>query len=150
RFESATVPSDRLLFLNALGAFHDPALRERALDYCLHAPLRPQETTTIPTAMAENPLDGVGRAPGRVYSDTVARWALDHFDALAARMPPNFSARILGLEAGCSTDRLTAIRDFLQQPAYAMIGGRESLRRLSDATRECAGLHDRESGRVEE
>jgi alanyl aminopeptidase len=150
RFETTTVPIERTLYLTGLGVFRDPALRAAALDYALTAPLRPQEVLMIPGAMATNSLGGEGgRGGGAQYPDEVAHWVLDHFAALTARMPPNFSARLIGLAGGCSEERLTMLRKFFDDPAHHVPGGDNSMRRLADAIEECASLHDRESGRVE-
>src|SRR5262249_43674307 len=39
RFEEATDPTERTMFLQALGAFRDPKLRAEALDYAVTGPL---------------------------------------------------------------------------------------------------------------
>ena len=43
RFETATVPPMRRRYLSALGAFDDPVLEARALDYSLTDAVRPTE-----------------------------------------------------------------------------------------------------------
>jgi alanyl aminopeptidase len=150
RFEATNVPIERSLYLSGLGHFEDPALRKAALDYALTGPLRPQETLMIPNAMAVNGLGGDGgRGSGLAYPDDVTHWMFDHFADLRAKMPPNFSSRIMGLGGGCSSDRITALKAYFREPAHKVMGGDNTLRRLGDAIEECASLHDRESSRVE-
>ncbi|HEY6866660.1 MAG TPA: ERAP1-like C-terminal domain-containing protein, partial [Candidatus Eisenbacteria bacterium] len=149
RFETTTVPNERPMYLAGMGAFRDPALRQAALDYALNGPLRPQETLMIPAAMGSSLAGFEGRGGGGEYPDEVVTWVLGHFDELAARMPPNFSARILGLTGGCSEERLSTLRAYFEDPSHRMLGGEASLRRLAEAIQECASLHARESDRVE-
>jgi alanyl aminopeptidase len=149
-FESATVPSDRGLYLAGLGCFRDPALRAAALDYCLHGPLRPQEAQVIPASMSETGLLlANARGNGGEFPDDVMQWTLDHWDALAAKMPPNFASRNLRLTSGCSKERLATVEQFFSDPKHDQVGVQATLHRLADAMEECAGLHDREAERVE-
>src|SRR5262245_57348383 len=48
RFEGASEPGVRDLFLDALGAFRDPAIIREAYAYSLTGPLRPPEMFSIP------------------------------------------------------------------------------------------------------
>jgi alanyl aminopeptidase len=150
KFETASIPGDRALYLACLGSFRAPELRAAALEYCLNGPLRPQETPVIPSAMSETGLSlPSGRGGGGEYSDEMMHWTLDHWDALAARMPPNFASRNLRTTAGCSKEREQALQQFFADPKRNAPGITASLRRLSDAMEECAGLHEREAARVE-
>ena len=148
RFENTKVPIERTIYLNGLGAFRDPALRSAALEYALNGPLRPQETLMIPGATAINALSGEGR-DADLYSDEIVQWMFEHFDQLREKLPPNFAARIVGLGTGCSQERLDALEKFFADPKHKVLGGEASLDRMQDALRECAGVHDRESQRVE-
>ena len=150
RFESTTIPNERILYLAGLASFRDPALRQDALAYALSGPLRPQEGLVIPANMSLNGLtvEG-GRSGSTLYSDDIADWMMDHYSALAARMPPNFSARVFALGAGCSGDRLERMKAWIADPAHKVVGGEYSFRRLRDAMLECSTLHERESARVE-
>ncbi len=148
RFEATKVPIERTLYLSGLGSFQDPALRRVALEYALNGPLRPQETLVIPAATALNSLGGEGRTAD-IYPDETVQWTFDHFGALREKLPPNFAARIVGLGTGCSQERLAALRKFFSDPAHKVLGGEASLKRMEDALRECASVHERESERVE-
>jgi alanyl aminopeptidase len=150
RFESASVPSDRALYLACLGSFRSPELQAAALDYCLNGPLRPQEGLVIPAAMSETGLLlANGRAGGGEFSEQTMKWTLDHWDALIARMPPNFAARALRSTGGCTKDRAAALQQFFADPKHDSPGIAASLRRLEDSMEECSSLHDREAERVE-
>ncbi len=148
RFETTKVPIERTLYLNGLAAFRDPALRRAALDYALNGPLRPQETLVIPGGTALNSLGGEGRTSD-MYPDEIVQWTFDHFDELREKLPPNFAARIVGLGSGCSNERLATLQKFFSDPKHKVLGGEATLKRMEDALRECAGVHDRESERVE-
>ncbi|MGH7742478.1 MAG: ERAP1-like C-terminal domain-containing protein, partial [Candidatus Eiseniibacteriota bacterium] len=149
RFETASIPSDRLLYLACLGSFRDPMLRAAALDYCLNGPLRPQETQVIPAAMCENGLTlPSGRGAGGEFPDEMVHWTMDHWDALTAKMPPNFASRNLRMTGGCDKDRIPTLQQFFADPKRDAPGIAPSLRRLSDAMIECSNLHEREAERV--
>jgi len=150
RFETASLPSDRALYLVGIGSFRDPALRASALEYTLKGPLRPQETQVIPGAMSLNGLGlGNGRGGGGDYPDDVMQWTLDHWDELVARMPPNFASRNMRMTGGCSQERQAQLKQFFSDPKRSGPGIQPTLRRMSDAMRECSSLHDREAERVE-
>ena len=150
RFETATVPGDRALYLLGLGSFRAKAQRASALEYALHGPLRPQETQVIPAAMSETGLTApANRGGGGVYSDEMMKWTLDHWDELVAKMPPNFAARNLRTTGGCSKEREAELRQFFSDPKRDRPGIRPTLRRMADAMEECSSLHEREAERVE-
>ena len=147
RFETARVPYERLAFLSALGWFKDPALRRAALEYSLTGPLRPQETLIIPYAMALD-RNGSGFRGGSQYPDDVMQWMTQHWDQVAAKMPPQFAARILRIASGCSKERAQALMTFCADPKRQEIGVAATMHRLVEAIEECSSLHDREAERV--
>lgn len=149
RFENATIPRDRGLYLACLGAFRDPALRAAALDYSLNGPLRPQEAQVIPASMSKDGLRFAGRGEGRTYPEDVARWVMEHWADLVAKMPPNFASRNLRLMNGCSDERIAELRQFFSDPKHQGTGIAPALRRMDDDIEECSNLHDREAERVE-
>ena len=150
RFETATLPSDRGLYLAGMGSFRDTSLRASALEYTLKGPLRPQETLVIPGAMREDGLSvGSGRGGGGMFSEEMMRWALAHWDELVSKMPPNFAARNLSLTGGCAKDREAELKAFFSDPKRNRPGIQPTLRRMADAMDECSSLHDREAERVE-
>jgi alanyl aminopeptidase len=148
RFEATRVPSERTLYLAGLGSFADPTLRKQALDYALSGPLRPQEPLVIPSNMSFNSLGPEDRG-ALLYPDDVAQWMMDHFAELSAKTPPNFATRIMGLGAGCTPERLATLRAYFADPSHRVLGGDYTMKRMSDAFQECAGMNERESERVE-
>jgi alanyl aminopeptidase len=148
RFETTAVPIERPLYLSALGKFRDPALREAALDYALHGPLRPQERLTIPNGTALNDIGSAGRFSG-VYPDEIAQWMMDHFTELHDMLPPNFATRIMALGLGCGEARRNQLRVFFAEASHRVQGGEALFSRMSDAMDECSALHGRESARAE-
>ncbi len=151
RFETTTVPNDRTLYLVGMGSFRDPTIRASALEYTLKGPLRPHETQVIPASMGETGLTSYGgRGGGGEFSDEMAKWTLDHWDELVAKMPPNFATRNLQMTGGCSRERVAGLKQFFADPRRDTPGIRATLRRMADAMEECSSLHDREAGRVEQ
>jgi alanyl aminopeptidase len=149
-FETATLPSDRGLYLAGMGSFRDTTLRAAALDYALEGPLRPQETLIIPAATSEEGLTlPSARQGGGVFSDAMMKWTLAHWDELVAKMPPNFAARNLRTTGGCAREREAELKAFFSDPKKDYPGIQATLRRMSDAMDECSNLHDREAERVE-
>jgi len=150
RFETTSLPSDRVLYLAGLGSFRDSTLRAAALEYTLKGPLRPHETLIIPGAMCEEGLTiSNGRGGGGTFSEEMMKWTLAHWDELVAKMPPNFAARNLRMTGGCDKDREAALKAYFADPKRNRPGIQASLRRMSDAMEECSSLHDREAERVE-
>ena len=149
-FETATVPSDRALFLSGMGSFRDPKIQAAALDYSLNGPLRPQEAAVIPAAMTETGLTLPGaRGGGGEFSPEMMQWTLTHWDALAAKLPPNFASRNLRTMGGCDKSRVATLQQFFADPKRDSPGVTATLKRMSDAMEECSDLHDREAERVE-
>jgi len=148
RFETTKVPIERSYYLAGLGTFKDPALRDSALDYALHGPLRPQETLMIPFAMATNSLGTEFRGAGD-YPDQVYNWMLKHYPELSAKVPPNFVSRVIPLAGGCDRARVQQLRDFFAQPGRNAMGIDQTLNRLETSVNECASLYDREALLIE-
>jgi hypothetical protein len=138
RFEKAKTPTDRLRLLNALAHFDHPALARRSLDYALTGPLRPQEITQIAATMRERP----------ELQELVFQWTMDHFDTLAARIPPSFVSTLPRQASGCSLERVSRARQFFSGPVRAPVGTDKELDRLESATQECVALHEREGDAV--
>ena len=76
RFENVKVPGERGRLLGALGAFRDPALRARALDYTFSGNLKPQEHYSI--------VQSAGAVPEQ--QDEVWAWAVRNYDRMIAAL----------------------------------------------------------------
>jgi len=149
RFETTKIPIERQYYLAGLGSFKDPALRDSALDYALHGPLRPHETLMIPYAMSLTTLGAESRSGAGDYPDEVAQWMLLHFPQLSEKMPPNFAQRIIALGGGCDRTRADRLRQYFDDPAHRVVGIDQALGRLEDAIGECSSLSEREALLIE-
>jgi alanyl aminopeptidase len=139
RLESTDVPAIRRRFLAALGAFEDPALVARALDYMLSEKVRPTETFIIMQG-----LGGRDEATGaRMF-----KWMTEHYDQLSTRIPPPALRFMPMMGSGCSAERLAATQAFFSDPKHAVPGVEKTLERVSDNVHTCISLRERESDRV--
>jgi alanyl aminopeptidase len=133
RFEAATIPADRRLFLGALGNFRDAALVDKALAYALTGPLRPQELFRIPQGMANVP-----SSRGAVWT-----WMTSHYDDLAARIPADYLIFLPWLAEGCSADRLAAAKTFFADAKHSPPGTATELGRVVESVDDCVALDQR-------
>ena len=138
RFEATVVPAERRLFLRALGHFRDPSQVERALEYALDGPVRPQEVFVIPRVMSENP------------ATRAAAWAwmTRRYDAIAARIPPDYLVFLPWFAKGCSRERLAAAGAFFADPKHSPPGTAKELAEVEDAVQTCVRIEAREGGAV--
>ena len=138
RFESAATPTERARYLQALGAFRDPAVVERALEYAFSGPLRTNELFTIPANLTQTPSG----------SDRAFRWMTESYSTLAERLPSEFMGFMPFFAGGCSAERLEAGRAFFAEPAHAANGTARMLGRVSASVDECLALRAREGDSV--
>lgn len=82
--------SDRRRIFEALGAFRDPALRRRAFGLLLDPDVDPREAVAVLFGAVR---EGVGR---QAAYDFLTR----NFDAIAARLPVDWSGRLIGIASG--------------------------------------------------
>jgi hypothetical protein len=139
RLEATEVPAIRRRFLGALGAFEEPALQARTLDYSLSDRVRPTETFTI--------LQGFGQRD-EATGEAMFRWMMSHYDQIASRVPPP-ALRFMPLFAsGCSEERLKAAVAFFGDPSRAAPGVDKTLERVGDNVHTCISLRGREGEHV--
>jgi alanyl aminopeptidase len=137
KFETAEAPAERRTYLTALGAFRDPKLVDRNLEYALAGPLKPQEISSLLTSVA-------GYAPNR---DRSWGWIQDHYDALVKRIPPMYGAFLPLYAGGCSSERREKANAFFADPAHAPPGAAKELARMSEGVDDCLELREREGSR---
>ncbi len=140
RFEAAQSPGERRNFLQALGAFRAPPLRDKALDYALAGPLRPQGGFARPRAVGS---DEAGR-------EAQFQWATKNYEAILKRVPPMYAVFMPYVGSGCSGDRLAATQEFFGEPGHAPPGTEKELAKVTEAVEDCMKLRAREGGRVRE
>ena len=138
RFESAKAPTERGLYLRSLGAFREPALVDRALDYAFSGPLRANELFVIPRGVGEAP-------PGR---ERAWRWMRENYSRLGERLPAEFMGFMPLFATGCSAERLQAAREFFSLPAHRVQGTEQALGRVAAQVDDCLSLRAREGETV--
>jgi alanyl aminopeptidase len=136
QFENAKIPAVRNRFLGALGHFRDPKLQDAALRYALEGPLRSQEVLAITGGMTQT---DAGR-------DRTLRWIMDNYDALSKRIAAEFVGFLPNYGTSCDVQRLEAVQAFFNDPAHQTRGTKSTLAKVSDATRDCARVREREGG----
>ncbi|HTR97089.1 MAG TPA: ERAP1-like C-terminal domain-containing protein, partial [Candidatus Acidoferrales bacterium] len=141
RFETSEVPAMRRQYLAALGAFEDPTLRERALEYSLSDAVRASETTT----MWRDFRDRSDAQTGEFF-----QWIMDHYGTISHRVPPPALRFLPTLAGACSQERLAAAKAFFGDPQRSAPGVRSTLERLGDQVQQCTSLRDREERSVAE
>jgi len=138
RFETAKVPGDRTRFLTALGKFRNAGLVDRALDYALSGPLRPQEVFTIPRALTE---DDELRQRQWV-------WLRSNYRAIVRAIPPYYMPRLPSFADCCREDWMEEVKNFFSMPETNYPGTREELAKVIDSVSDCSGLKEREEQSV--
>ena len=106
-FEQAPTPIIRSALLGALGRFHDPALAARALAYSLTPALNSTEFLTV--------LFGI--SGDHDQRPLAVGWTMANYDAIAAKAPPEYTARLIGVAAGAEPELFARLREFLLDPA---------------------------------
>ncbi len=138
RFEAATVPSERGLYLAALGGFRDPGLAEKALRYALKGPLRSPEVILLPLVIGGSP----------ALLDRRLEWMMENYAAIRARIPESEAATLPDLAGGCSVPRLETARAFFSDPGHRPAGTEEELAKVAEEVADCARLRGREGPAV--
>jgi alanyl aminopeptidase len=105
-FEQAPTPLVRAATLGALGRFHDPALARRALDYSLTPAVNSTEFLGVVRAVGGDP----------DLSELAVDWIIAHYDAIAAKAPPEYTAGLIGIAGGAEPELFHKLRDFLLAP----------------------------------
>jgi alanyl aminopeptidase len=138
RFEAAEIPSERGLYLGALGGFRDEAIAERALRFVLDESLRPPEVVSL--------LLDVGGTDG--LRDRRLDWAIENYAALRRRIPDSAAVILAHLAAGCSEPRLRRASEFFSDPANAVPGMDRELAKVAESVTDCTALRAREADGV--
>jgi aminopeptidase N len=139
RFEATDVPAIRRRYIGALGAFEDPSLTTRALEYMLTDKVRPTEMFLLVRGMA-------GRdeaSQQRLFDAMIA-----NYSEIATRVPPPALRFMPMMGSGCSAERLAATEAFFKDPKNASPGIEQSVERVRDLVRTCLSLRERDGDRV--
>lgn len=138
KFESATVPAERVRFRRGLGSFRDPELVEETLRYALEGPLRAQEVLRITTPVWEE----------RRYRDRVFRWVSENYDSILSRIPKEVAAFLPRYAGGCDERRMKKAEEFFAREGHKHPGTDKEMAKVAEAVRDCAGLRAREGASV--
>jgi hypothetical protein len=134
RFETTSDPQDRGRLLNALGSFRSPAVVERALRYAVEGPLRPNERTSIPRGLRDEP----------ALQERVFEWMMETYEQVATLIPADRMAYAPAFAEGCSEERLERAQVFFADPSRRPEGTAVELTKVTDRVRACAALRERE------
>lgn len=102
----AKTPIVRSAVIYALGKFHDPVLAGQALAYSLTPALNSTEFLDVVTGVSEDP----------DLRELAVDWLIAHYDAIAAKAPPEYLARLINRAANGEAGLFYRLRDFLQTP----------------------------------
>ena len=141
RYQGATVPLLRRRWLSTLGAFEDPALEAKALEYML--------SDAVPATEGMSLMRGFG-GKGEAAGGRLFAWMTANYPRIAARVPPPFLRFMPMMGSGCSEERLKATQAFFSDPARAVPGVEQTLERVSDTVHGCLSLREREGRSVSE
>jgi alanyl aminopeptidase len=133
RLGKAETPAERVLALNALGAFSDPKLVRRALELVLDGTVRVQDQLYI--------FRGVfGRSAVRESAFEVVAERLDQF---LAKIPPFARGRLIPLFArSCSDQQGERARALFEPRVASLEGADRGLAQALEATHRCAALRE--------
>ena len=124
-FEKAQNPIVRSATLGAIGDFNDPALATSALAYSLTPAVNSTEFLGILFSISGNP----------DLRELAINWTMANYAAIAAKAPPEYTARLIGVAAGGEPEQLNRLRDFLLAPErkteYAAVNITKASERLT-------------------
>jgi alanyl aminopeptidase len=140
RFEAAQNPAERGRYLGALGAFgKNKTVRDKALEYSLAGPIRPNEVFTIPFGYFDS-------EEGRAF---IFEWFLKNYDTgIATKVPAGFRAGLPGIAGGCDANRLARTKEFFMNPERKVDGMERQMARTEEAVRECVAFRAREADAI--
>jgi len=138
QLEKADNPEIRSNYLEALAAFEDPAIRERALAYALEGPLRPNELLIIPASLSES----------KQGADRAFRWVTENYGQIAQRVPPLYVPFLPRFGGDCDAERLERARAFFADPAHRVDGTDKQLEQTASRVMDCVRLREREGKNV--
>ena len=133
RFEKAQTPSERRYYLSSLGYFRDAKLVDRAMQYAVEGPLRPQEMNAIFSGFHTPPL-----------RDKVWAFFQANYEKIAGRIPPAYRTFLPYMAAGCERERIESAKTFFAQPEHAPFGTDKEVAKVVEGIETCVSLRDRD------
>jgi alanyl aminopeptidase len=139
-FEQAPTPIVRAATLGALGCFHDPAIARQALDYSLTPAANSTEFLSILFSVS-----GI-----REFRELAADWAMQHYDAIAAKAPPEYTARLIMVAGGAGPELFNKLKDFLLAPGRRTEFAAVNIAKAADRLAVRERLRAKEQANVEQ
>lgn len=147
--EKARNPAARSALIATLSAFRDPALTQRALAYSLTPALNSTEFLSV--------VQGLGGAGGRygteaggpARNEIAVDWIMTNYPAIAAKAPPEYTARLISVAANAKKETFTKLRDFLLAPERTSEGARIAVTKLSEGLAVRERLKAKEQANIE-
>jgi alanyl aminopeptidase len=137
-FRSAKVPTDRAMFLEALGGFRDLALSARALTLSLGSGFRSHERLDVAMSMT-----GGSMAHRRL----VVEWMMANFDEIRAKAGEHTVNYLVVLAEGPDAALFAQARDFLRAPGRINDAAEKNIAEACDRDAQRQALRAR--GRAE-
>ena len=136
--QKANSPAERYRYLYALGAFEDPALIDRGLNFALTPDLRSQDTATYLAAFLANPV-----ARPRAWA-----FVKQHWNQLGPKTTISLGdVRLVeALGAFCDAKSRDDIKDFFK--AHPQPAASRALDQTLERINSCIAMKDKESGNV--
>ncbi|MDP6543289.1 MAG: M1 family metallopeptidase [Phycisphaerae bacterium] len=123
KFETAKDPTERANYLEALSNFRDPQLMDKALDYAMNGPVKPNRVYKIIFGQAWD------EATRRKLFD----WVVANYDAIKKRVPPRAMPYYPRIADGRSPELLEEARRFFLADKHHADEMKEELREVTDS-----------------
>jgi len=123
KFETVKDPTERTHYLEALSNFRDPKLMDKALDYAMNGPVKPNRVYKIVFGQAWN------EATRRKLFD----WVVANYDAIRKRVPTQAMPYYPGIADGRSPELLEKARKFFLDDKRHVRGMKEEVRNVTDS-----------------
>ena len=123
KFETVKDPTERTHYLEALSNFRDPQLMDKALDYAMNGPVKPNRVYKI--------------VFGQAWDETTRRklfdWVVANYDAIRKRVPPQAMPYYPWIADGRSLRLLEEARRFFLDDNHRAGGMKEEVRNVTDS-----------------
>ncbi|MDP6637345.1 MAG: M1 family metallopeptidase [Phycisphaerae bacterium] len=122
KFETAKDPTEKTNYLEALSNFRDPDLMDKALDYAMNGPVKPNRVYKI--------------IFGQAWSEPTRRklfdWVVANYDAIKKRVPAQAMPYYPWIADGRSLELLQEAREFFTDETRRSRGTEDTLREVTD------------------
>ena len=138
KFETVKDPTERTNYIEALSNFRDPKLMDKALDYAMNGPVKPNRVYKIVFGQAWNE---AGRR--RLFD-----WVVANYDALSKRVPSQAMPYYLWIADGRSPELLEKARKFFLDDRHYVRGMKDEFRELTDVVNLRVRLNNKQRANI--